>query len=355
MKTLECDILVVGAGPAGSSAAAIAAAEGMRVLVVERRARVGVPVQCAEYIPAPLVGVINLDRQIIAQPILGMRTFLPSGEVNEIRCPGFTIYRDQFDQLLARTAENAGAVILRSTRAVSRETGSVIVQRKNGERARIRARIIIGADGPHSTVGRWIGITNQDWIPAIQVRVPLVKLVDYTEIYFEKETYAGYSWLFPKGNEANVGLGRKSREGKGEPMRSALTRLVKRLVDEGKITDDVRDVTGGWIPVKRPRRSHHDNVILVGDAAGQTHPITGAGIQQAVICGRMAGKWASRAGKARNDALLEGYEKEWQDLFGETLDRASKRRELLEQEWHHLEEVIKYYWIGFKEYYEAID
>jgi digeranylgeranylglycerophospholipid reductase len=96
------------------------------------------------------------------------------------------------------------------------------------------------------------------------------------------------------------------------------------------------------------------NVLLVGDAAGQTHPITGAGVFQAVICGRMAGNWAARAVKAGNLGLLSEYEKEWRDLFGEALERAFRRRQLLEQEWDQLEEIIKYCWIAYREYYTTL-
>ena len=99
-SAMECDILVVGAGPAGSSAALAAAREGARVLMVERKAKAGVPVRCAEYMPAPLLGKIGPEREFIVQAVRGMRTFLPNGEVKEMVAPGFTIRRDLFDQTL---------------------------------------------------------------------------------------------------------------------------------------------------------------------------------------------------------------------------------------------------------------
>ncbi|MCP4245986.1 MAG: FAD-dependent oxidoreductase, partial [bacterium] len=104
METLRCDILVVGAGPAGSSAARAAAEKGLEVLVVERRDTIGVPVQCAEYIPAPLLGEIDLGRSVVVQSVSGMRTILPDGETTVMRSPGCMIRRDLFDQALARAA-----------------------------------------------------------------------------------------------------------------------------------------------------------------------------------------------------------------------------------------------------------
>lgn len=351
MKTYNYDILIVGAGPAGSSAALAAACEGMRVLVIERKAMIGTPVRCAEYIPAPLLGEVNLRRHFVVQAVRGMRTILPGGDIKETLAPGLTIRRDLFDQALADAANDAGAEILLSTRALSRNNGEVLFKTKHGPFSKVKARVIIGADGPHSTVGRWIGSVNRNLIPAVQVRVALVRPMEFTEVYFDKEIYGGYAWVFPKGHEANVGLGKKERLNKREPITRVLRRFVERLTKEGKIKPEPYESFAGWIPAEPIRKVTSDNVLLVGDAAGQTHPITGAGVSQAVICGRMAGRWAACAIKNNDLGLLSGYEKEWLDLFESTLDRAFKRRQLLEKEWDRLEDVIKQCWIAFREYY----
>ena len=101
MNCRKYQVLVVGAGPAGSSAALAVATAGLRVGMVERRSAIGIPVQCAEYIPAPLMGEIDVGRDFVVQAIRGMRTFLPDGEITEMRAPGFTVARDLFDQVLA--------------------------------------------------------------------------------------------------------------------------------------------------------------------------------------------------------------------------------------------------------------
>ena len=351
MNTYDCDILIVGAGPAGSSAALTAACEGMRVLVIERRAMIGTPVRCAEYIPAPLLGEVNLGRHFVVQAVRGMRTILPGGDIKETLAPGFTIRRDLFDQALANAANDAGAEILLSTRALSRDNGEVLIKRTHGLCSKVKTRVIIGADGPHSTVGRWIGSVNRNLIPAVQVRVALVRPMEFTEVYFDKEIYGGYGWVFPKGLEANVGLGKKERQNRRGPIVSLLRRFVERLTKEEKIKPGPCESFAGWIPAEPIRKVTRDNVLLVGDAAGHTHPITGAGVSQAVICGRMAGRWAAHAIESDDLGLLSEYDKEWRDLFGPTLDRAFKRRQLLEKEWDRLEEVIKHCWVAFREYY----
>ena len=342
----------MGAGPAGSAAALTAARKGLHVLMVERRAKVGTPVRCAEYIPAPLLGEVSLGRHFIVQSVRGMRTILPGGEIKETPAPGFTIRRDNFDQALAHAARDAGAEILLSTRALSKNKNEILLKGKNGLSLKVEPGVVIGADGPRSTVGRWIGSVNKNLIPAVQVRVTLVKAMKFTEVYFDKEIYGGYGWLFPKGKEANVGLGMKQGKRKYEPITHVLKRFVSRLTEAGKIKGESLGNVAGWIPAEPVRKVTCQNVLLVGDAAGQTHPITGSGVFQAVICGRMAGNWAARAVEAGNSGLLSGYEKEWRDLFGEAQERAFKRRQLLEQEWDRLEEIIKYCWIAYREYYE---
>ena len=353
LKKHTCHILVVGAGPAGTSAAARAAREGLKVLVVERRATVGVPVRCAEFIPAPLKGELNMGRQFIVQSVRGMRTILPGGEVRETRAPGFIIRRDLFDQALAGEAERGGAEILVSTRVLSRNRDTVLVKEKGGSLSQVEADVIIGADGPHSKVGRWIGSVNQDLIPAIQVRLSLVSPMDFTEVYFHREIYGGYGWVFPKGLEANVGVGMRKREKGGPTITDVLEFFVSRLTREKKIQGRPYGLAAGWLPAEPVRNATHDNILLAGDAAGHTNPITGAGVPQAVICGRMAGKWAARAVKAGNMGLLSEYDKDWQGLYGDSLARAFERRQLLERDWDRLEEIIKYCWIAFREYYRS--
>ena len=352
MTNESCDIIVVGAGPAGSSAALTAARHGMRVILVERCPVIGVPVRCAEYIPALLMGKIDAGRSFVVQSLRGMRTILPDGTRKEIRAPGLTIRRDLFDRALAEAAVQAGVQLLLSTRAVSGDGNVIRLKGPAGTSMTIAAKVVIGADGPHTTVGRWIGSENRHLIPAVQTCVPLLQPMDVTEVYFHPEIFGGYGWLFPKGNVANVGLGMKRSGSKPLPLKTAIKDFIGRLARLGKIKHEFSGYTAGWIPANRPRKVVKGNVLLVGDAAGHTHPITGAGVFSAVVCGRMAGKWASRAVERNNLTLLDSYEAEWRDLLEETLDRAYSRRQLLEANWAQLDEIISRCWIAFKGYYE---
>jgi len=348
---IKCDILVVGAGPAGSSAALAAARKGMQVLMVERKAKAGVPVRCAEYMPAPLLGKISSERNFVVQRIRGMRTFLPDGEMKEMVAPGFTIQRDLFDQALAREAEDAGVKVLFSTRMLADNPNQPALKLPDGSLAHVEAKTIIGADGPHSTVAGWMDSVNRSLIPAVQVRVPLVNSLDFTEVYLKKDLYGGYGWLFPKKDEANVGIGVIKTPKSSHSLKELLEQFLFELANAGKIIAQPVKYFAGWIPAGPVKSTVIGNKMLVGDAAGQTHPITGAGLPQAVICGRMAGKWAARAVMEKDLDLLKGYEGEWKDLFGESLVRARERRTLMEQEWERFDTIIKKCWIAFREYY----
>jgi len=351
MKTYDCDVLVIGAGPAGSSAAYAAARKGVNVLIVERRALPGLPVQCAEYIPAPLLGTVDLVRNFVVQSVRGMKTYLPNGEVKETTAAGLMINRDQFDQALTSAAVEAGARLMLSTRAISRQEETVIMRGEDGSHASVYAKVIIGADGPRSRVGRWIESENRNLVPAIQAKMALTRPLEFTEVYFDKKIYGGYAWLFPKKHEANIGLGLKPHKASAKSLNAVLDTFIARLITEGKIEGSPYGYSAGWIPAEPVREVTRDNIILTGDAAGHTHPITGAGIFPAVVCGRMAGSWAARAAKAGDATLLKEYESEWRDLFGETLERAYQRRQFMEQEWDRLDDIIKYCWVAFREYY----
>lgn len=350
MKEERCDILIVGAGPAGSCAAQTAAQTGAHVLMIERKRVIGEPVRCAEFIPKQLLRELDCKGNFIVQHVKSMKIILPDNTMIENPAPGLMINRNFFDQALAQRAKDAGAKIWTETRALEYDNGCVIAV-KEREHIRIKADIIIGADGPHTRVGRWIGSTNRNLIPAVQVKVHLKEATESTEVYFDKRYFGGYAWLFPKGDVANVGLGIKQGTNRVN-IRKSLDYFLTKLKEQNRITGEATGHNAGWIPAEFPRKIVKDNIMLAGDAAGQTHPITGAGVAQAVMCGHMAGEHAAEALKKGDLSILKRYEEEWLDLYGESQQRAYKRRELMENNWDNLDNIIKKCWVTFKEYYK---
>jgi flavin-dependent dehydrogenase len=135
-------------------------------------------------------------------------------------------------------------------------------------------------------------------------------------------------------------------------LKELFSEFVERLVSAGKIRPSSVSMTGGLIPVGGPLSTVRGNVMLVGDAAGQTHSITGGGIPQAIICGRIAGRVAAKAIRLGKLEALTEYEEEWLGIFGEELRRAWEKRRFLESQWNELDRILKNCWVTFREYYD---
>jgi geranylgeranyl reductase family protein len=322
------DVLVVGLGPAGSRAAATAAAAGLSVVALERRRAVGTPVQCAEFVPDPIERDVPGVPAVTAQKIGRMLTFNEPGPpqvTDDFR--GLMIDRAAFDRMLAQEAALNGAEC-RYGEAVLSIDADGTVQTSAG--ARLRPPVLIGTDGPRSQVGAAIGAINRDLVETRQVTVPLVLPHDATDIFLSADYYGGYGWLFPKGALANVGLG-VAAEARRQ-LKPLLAALCDTLSAERRIGTRTFSLTGGAIPVGGRLRSigrlGDTTVLLAGDAAGLTNPVTGAGIASAVQSGALVAGAAVDLLGGRSGALHD-YEEELSDIFDAAIGRALRRRRAL--------------------------
>lgn len=348
------DVLIVGAGPAGGAAAIAAAERGLSVLLVERKKEIGVPVQCAEFIPLPLGNRARADG-VLMQRISGMKSILPSGVVEETNFPGLMIDRARFDQALAESASAAGAEVWTHSRLDRLESGVADVMRAGRLCSSITFKVLIGADGPHSTVAELLGLSALETVNTRQYTVELKHTYTDTDIWLSADYPGGYAWLFPKDREANLGLGADKRL--LSDLKQPLDALHRQLAETGLVGRTIRARTGGAIPVGGMRaRLAVGNVVFAGDAAGLTHPITGGGIAAAVASGEAAGQAAARfiAGDAN---ALEDYDEDMRDQFGPTLERAVARRAWLNERWAsaaaNADSTHRHGWIAFPEYFAA--
>jgi len=349
LATGDCfDVLVVGGGPAGSSAARAAAEEGASVLMIDKRMSIGEPAQCAGYVPQLLVRDVDALGNAVVQEVDTLTSFMPNGEVLESRAPGYIVDRVKFDRGLAGRASSLGVIILTSTKALSKHHDLVKMRGPRGE-FEVRCSVVVGADGPISTVGSWIGQRNRKLMVGLQDTVRMRGSSRAAEAWFGREYRCGYAWLFPRGELAHVGVAIQS------PARGTTREALERFkTGLGKRIGEVVDRTAGLVPVGGPIKSADDarRIILVGDAAGQTHPITGGGILQAVICGAAAGHQAAAAARGRDSAFAD-YEARCRNEFGMVLARATSRREKMESEWDRgdLSALLRLCWVGSRNYY----
>lgn len=345
---VSADVLVIGLGPAGGAAALAAARGGASVLAVDKRKEIGLPVQCGEWIPLVL-GRHTQAPGVLVQAICGMESVLPSGAVAKSQSPGLMINRAAFDQALAREATRAGArlklsCVLSHLDMVQRRAW---VDTPHGS-LECCYKLLIGADGPYSRVANQLGLPRQVVVHARQYVVPLKESHDEARVWLSPDYPGGYAWLFPKGGVANLGAGMdKSLASK---LKTPLDQLHQRLAAEGVVGREILGRTGGMIPVGglRPELAF-DHVMLVGDAGGFTHPITGAGIHAAVSSGERAGQAAVAWLNGRQNALRE-FEDDMRDQFELSLLRAVRRRSMLgvvnQDEW-----TLRKGWVAFPEYF----
>ena len=352
------DIVVVGAGPAGSSAARAAARRGAKVLLIDRRERIGIPVQCAELVSQWITRHTPISSNCIVQTTDMMVTHLIDdtgpGKTHEMKSPGYMLNRSLFDQELASAAVSAGAKLSTETKALGLSSKGLWVERESKKEI-IQSKITIGADGVHSLISRWAGRPPMKTMVALQYEVVNSQPQHQADVFFHPDHEGGYAWFFPKGKTANVGLG--IVPSKTPLLSHLLDQFLDRLVEMKKLSGlEIIGKTGGSIPCEKPRQTVLDHILLVGDAAGHAHPITGAGILNAVVGGEIAGRIAAEAIMKDDLKHLQDYETEWQETFGNSLFYGAMKREFLEKNWNSsemgFEDLIRKTWVGFKEYYE---
>ena len=274
-------MIVVGCGPAGATAARVAAERGLSVMIVDRRRSIGAPPRCGGYVPAWLRPRTAFDDSAILQEVDGIR--LVGGVVREIIAPGFILDRTRFDKNLAIHALEAGADLAQAL--VLRREGMRVVGRRNGLVADFSAQFIVGADGPYSIVGRSVGLANQHFLATMQYEVGMRVANAWLEFHHLEGEIA---WFVPCGRTARIGVG--VPRARARQLKSLLNHFLAQQVADGCVFDGVLSCTGGLLPINGPLESARaGHVLLTGDAGGFSEPFSGAGIASAVVGGELAG------------------------------------------------------------------
>ena len=331
---ISTDIVVVGAGPAGCTTASTAAELGANVLMLEEHPLPGLPVFCGEAISHETLVAAGLKPEppIINEPINKANFYAPNGKritISTDRVLGYTINRDIFDGLLADKAVATGVTLMVNTKAreVTKKNGVVVGVKaeRHGEALLIKSKIVIGADGHASMVRRSalgipyfrsFAVCAQYTLNGLNIQEP-----DAIEVWLgRKYAPGGYAWVFPKSRTvANVGICVRANQ--------ATKPAILYLQDFISQNPDLRDgaiihKTGGICPSTGTLdKIVDDGVMLVGDAAGQTIPMTGSGVESAIHAGKMAGRVASKAiqegdtSKTRLEEYPETFNRHWGKLM----------------------------------------
>lgn len=326
---LKTDILVVGSGPAGSTAARYAAEKGAQVTFIERRSEVGVPVRCGELIPSneEIKGMFphlkdedslfNLPSQLRLKEIQGIKLVNPKGKSTVLDFTGYTTDRDKFDQYLAEEAQKAGADLIKNCLFKEIKEGHAVTSIGD-----IEYKVIIGADGPGSRVAQSLGLPrNKNPYPAVTAQAK-GDFDPYVVMFFGDIAPGAYSWIIPKTGKANVGVGFSPNFANGTLGDYFNTFTTKRGFEiispklEGKYVPSEGAIC----------RTVSGNGMVVGDAAGHVISVNGGGVPLALIAGRICGQVAGD--NVNNGRSLSDYETEWRDILYKPLKIAANNKRL---------------------------
>jgi len=330
----SCDVLIIGAGPGGGSAALHAARAGLSTMIVEADPEVGVPVHCGECLSQLAIDNLDLDlpEDVVALECKGIRVIFPDGTAKLLTEKGYVLEKHLFEQWLANEAVKEGASLHLSHRVTSMER---VFNSENkfsnwkidgrGNEFPIECKAVIDASGVSGAASKLLDMgTEVEVIAGFQYEMADVPNDGYLDFYlWPKYSPHGYVWMIPKkGERANVGLVTTDKKG----AIKYLDQFVEDTYFKGKTVQNPEwrkpgikpRPFGGTIPISGPREiTTGDGLILVGDAAGFTSPLFEGGSHLALWSGRAAANTVASAissGDLSNNAL-QPYVKAWKRKF----------------------------------------
>ncbi|MES0341572.1 MAG: NAD(P)/FAD-dependent oxidoreductase, partial [Candidatus Humimicrobiaceae bacterium] len=352
---------------------------------IDKKKRIDTPLRCAEYVPRAIGRLFDRPISGINLSTVSMDTYIDYKYVNTILSPGFMLDRPVFIKSLVTDFKDNGGKFMPGTKAVSFHRDntagiiSTVLQGAGGEKSIVRSKIVVGADGPNSIVGKYIGSTNSGYILGLGENIPVVaKDKNKTLVFFSPEIEGGYGWIFPKEENTNLGIGCQFA---GD--RKNINLVLKKIYKDFKKKVFLMDIfnlsgssarlsppveasfTAGLIPVSgMNKKTVSGSFILAGDAAGLTNPITGAGIYNAVNSSKIISGIIAEALKNSDMELLRDIEKQYLDTFGRSLQRAAFKREELMNKWQEnsdpgiddsgsFDRLTRLCWVSFKDYWEV--
>jgi len=310
---MNYDVIVAGAGPAGSAAARECARLGLSTLCLEEHGTIGYPVQCAGLLSMAAFAECGLSSERpILNKVTGARVISESSEllIDAKTTKAVVVDRGTLDRDMAEAAANAGAEFRLRTAVYDVRKKSVFTRGVNGHEE-IGFDILIAADGPRSSIARLSGLERaRTYLAGIQADMPGTCDPRYVEIYPDASPEF-FGWSIPTG-PGRIRVGMCGR-----------TQVMDRFaVFAKKFGTNSSHFVTGTLPLGVMKQTYKNRTLFVGDAAGFPKPTSGGGIYTGIRSARHAAAVAARACEEGifTDAFLADYEHRWQGDFGRELD-----------------------------------
>lgn len=352
------DLIVVGGGPAGSTCARRSAQLGLDVLLIEKATHPRRKA-CGGGLTLRVKDGLDFDfSSVIEREECGLRLVSPSGiVVEEIRSEttGYTVRREDFDHLLFKKAEEAGAQVIQGSNVIDiAEDSTGVDVFTSGDN--YRGRLLIGADGVNSTIGRRTGIhtgwKDDEVALCMEASVPMdeSKINELSggpdndgriliEILFGAMPH-GYAWIFAKRKEYSLGLGALVSE--LTDLKGKWKEFTSEFEKRAGVKLDMSDTTALRVPLcGMIENTCSKKVMLIGDAAGFVSPVTGEGIHYAIESARVAADVAHKIVSGKVDVNTMTYHNEMKNTIGKDLGIAKFLANIMFHSLKNMESVVK--------------
>jgi geranylgeranyl reductase family protein len=323
------DVIVVGAGPAGSTAARSLAERGARVILFDRarfpRDKLcggGLTPKATRLIPPSAVATVQRWVERVE-----VRSRFGSFEMSDSLSVVGMVERREFDLALVEAAAAAGVDVRDGTPVLSARADRDLIEVATAGGAVVRAAALVVADGEPSRLARSVGLESPSSrrVLALEVILPLASGIDGDRAVLGCRVPGGYAWYFPKGDHASVGVG-TARPSRYASLRTDLDLFIRAL----GLAHAPSKVRGHWIPLGLRRgRLASGRVLVAGDAAGAADPLFGEGIAFALATGILASRTVGQLldGQAPD---LAGYDRAVRSTLGPRMRELSGAVRLLD-------------------------
>lgn len=337
MKMKDYDVIIVGGGPIGGFVSKKIVEKNYNVALFEAKKEIGLPLKCAGLVTKRVFEILKMpEENIVQNEIKGANIHSPSGKILKIggdKTHALVIDREKFDKKIVKISQEKGTNLFLENKILSVQKKEKLVELKTSKNQEVRCKLVIGTDGPFSTIREHFGFSSpKEILLGIGAEISNTSMdPNFVEIFVGSNIAPGFfAWIIPtnkKGTTARIGL--CVNQNVDHPAKYYFSNFLKNkntkdFFEKIEITRKV----GGVVPLGVLSKTFDSNVLLVGDAAAQVKPTSGGGIYTGLLC---AGHCASTVigSLEKNDfsaSFLKKYQNLWKQDIGKELSRGMSFR-----------------------------